>query len=112
MPPGRGGGNAKVVHPGITEIFTKFNCNYCQVGVRILYNILPYNVINVVSQDSYYISILKKRVYFFSTKICRNMAKRTEISLNMHLDNNQRRYFKLHTVKNLVHVGSKTFMSF
>jgi hypothetical protein len=65
MPPGRGGGNAKVMHPGITEIFTKFNCNYCQVGVRVLYNILPYNVINVVSQDSCYISILKKRVSFF-----------------------------------------------
>lgn len=30
MPPGRGGGNSKVVNPGITEIFTKFNCNYCK----------------------------------------------------------------------------------
>lgn len=30
MPPGRGGANAKVSNPGITEIFTKFNCNYCQ----------------------------------------------------------------------------------
>ncbi len=73
MPPGRGGGNAKVVHPGITEIFTKFNCNYCQVGV--LYNILPYNAISVVSQDSFLYFNFKEKGFFFLEKIRRNIRR-------------------------------------